>query len=250
VYEVNARGELQIAILAETMRREGYEMLISRPEVILREVDGKKHEPFENLWLDIPTDKVGDIMQTLNARKGRITNMEHQGNRALLEAVVPTRGLIGYESYVVNLTSGHAVISHMFKEYGPMAGEIPSRVSGALVSMEAGQVTAYALDTIQERGKLFIGPGDEVYEGMVVGENARADDLPCNPTRTKHLTNVRASGADDKIILEPPIKLSLERAIEFISSDEYVEATPHHLRLRKKILQSNLRRRAERDGKS
>ena len=247
VYEVNARGELQIAILAETMRREGFELLVSRPQVILREVDGKKMEPYETLWLDVPESKVGDIMQTLNPRKGRITNMEHRGNRALLEAVIPTRGLIGYEAYVINLTSGHAVISHMFKEYGPMAGEIPSRSSGALISMEAGEATGYALDTIQQRGKLFIGPGDEVYEGMIVGENARSEDLPVNPTRAKQLTNMRASGSDDKIMLEPPIRLSLERAIEFIANDEYVEATPHHLRLRKKILQANLRKRSQKD---
>jgi GTP-binding protein len=244
VYEVNARGELQIAILVETMRREGFELLVSRPEVILREENGVKLEPYETLWLDVPENKVGDIMQTLSPRKGRVVNMEHRGGRVLLEAVIPTRGLIGYEAQVVNLTSGHAVMSHMFKEYGALAGEIPSRISGALISMEAGVATGYALDTIQQRGKLFIGPGEEVYEGMVIGENARSDDLPVNPTRAKQLTNMRASGADDKIMLEPPTKLSLERAIEFISGDEYVEATPQHLRLRKKILQAHLRKRA------
>ena len=244
---VQARGELQIAVLMETMRREGYELLVSRPEVIIHTDDeGQKLEPFEDVWLDIPDTALGDLMQSLASRKGEITNMEHQGSRVLLEAVCPTRGLIGIDGYLTNLTSGEGVMSHMFKKYAPMAGEIPSRKTGALVSGAQGVSTAYALDTIQERGKLFIGPGEEVYDGMVIGESSRPGDLPVNPTRAKQMTNVRASGTDKSIMLEPPTKLSLEKAIEFIADDEFVEATPLNLRIRKKILDPNVRKRQNR----
>ncbi len=247
---VQARGELQIAVLMETMRREGFEMLVSRPEVIIHtDENGQKSEPYEDVWLDIPDSSLGDLMQSLAARKGEITNMEHQGSRVLLEAVCPTRGLIGIDGYLTNLTSGEGVMSHMYKEYGPMAGDIPSRSSGALVCGAQGTSTAYALDTIQERGKMFIGPGEEVYEGMVIGESSRPGDLPVNPTRAKQMTNVRASGTDKAIMLEPPQKMSLEKAIEFISDDEYVEATPLNLRIRKKILDPNLRKRQARGTK-
>ncbi len=243
---VQARGELQIAILMEQMRREGYEMLVSRPEVILRTgEDGKRHEPYEDLWVDLPEDRLGDMMQTLAARRANITHMEHQGTRVLLQAIVPTRGLIGLDGFLTNLTSGQGVMSHMFKEYAPMAGSIPSRATGALVSSDQGVSTAYALDTIQERGRLFIGPTEDVYVGMVLGESSRPGDLPVNPCRTKQLTNVRASGTDKAIQLEPPVKLSLERAIEFISDDEFVEATPASLRIRKRILDPNLRKRSK-----
>jgi GTP-binding protein len=243
-FTVSARGDLQIAVLVETMRREGYEVLVSRPEVIYREEAGKKLEPYETLWLETPGESLGDIMQNLAGRKAQITNMEHVGDRVNLEAVIPTRGLIGFESFAVNCTSGQSIISHMFKEYAPVCGEIPSRSSGTLVSMEKGRATAYALDQIQERGRLFIGPQDDVYEGMVIGDNPRGDDLPVNPTRTKQLTNVRASGSDKAIQLEPPVRMSLERAIEFIAPDEYVEATPTGLRLRKKILNATVRKRS------
>jgi GTP-binding protein len=171
--------------------------------------------------------------------------MEHQGTRVLLQAIVPTRGLIGLDGFLTNLTSGQGVMSHMFKEYAPMAGSIPSRATGALVSSDQGVSTAYALDTIQERGRLFIGPTEDVYVGMVLGESSRPGDLPVNPCRTKQLTNVRASGTDKAIQLEPPVKLSLERAIEFISDDEFVEATPASLRIRKRILDPNLRKRSK-----
>ncbi len=242
---VQARGELQIAILMETMRREGYEMLVSRPEVILRVGEsGAREEPYEDVWVDLPEERLGDMMQSLAARRAMITHMEHQGTRVLLQAVAPTRGLIGLESYLTNLTSGQGVMSHMFKHYGPLAGSIPSRNTGALVSADQGVATAYALDTIQERGRLFIGPGEEVYTGMVLGESSRPGDLPVNPCRTKKLTNVRASGSDDAIVLEPPVKLSLEKAIEFIADDEFVEATPTSLRIRKKILDPNERKRS------
>jgi GTP-binding protein len=247
---VQARGELQIAVLMETMRREGYEMLVSRPEVIIHtDENGNKTEPFEDLWLDIPESTLGDLMQALAGRKGEITNMEHQGSRVLIQAVCPTRGLIGIDGYLTNLTSGEGVMSHMFKEYAPMAGEIPSRSTGALVSAAQGSATAYALDTIQERGKLFIGPGEDVYDGMVIGESSRPGDLPVNPCRAKQMTNVRASGTDKAIMLEPPTKLSLEKAIEFIADDEFVEATPKNLRIRKKILDPNMRKRQTRAAK-
>lgn len=244
---VQARGELQIAVLMETMRREGYEMLVSRPEVIvITGDDGGKQEPFEDVWMDIPGEKLGDVMQAVAARRGEITHMEHEhhSTRVLLQIVMPTRGLIGFDSYLTNLTSGEGVMSHMFKHYGPMAGAIPSRNTGALVCSDQGTSTAYALDTIQERGKLFIGPSEEVYVGMVLGESSRPGDLPVNPCRNKQLTNVRASGTDKAIMLEPPVQLNLEKAIEFISDDEFVEATPKNIRIRKKILDPNLRKRA------
>ena len=244
IFTVSARGEFQIAILAETMRREGYELLVSRPEVIYRHENGKKLEPYENLWLEVPNDCLGDVLQNLASRRAEVIHMEHEGERVKLEAVLPTRGLIGLENYLVNRTSGQAVMSHLFKEYAALGEPIDLRSTGALVSMDNGMATGYALDTLQDRGRLFIGPQEEVYEGMIIGENARSDDLPVNPTRTKQLTNVRASGSDKAIQLEPPIRMSLEKAIEFIGSDEYVEATPNHLRLRKKILNATQRKRA------
>ncbi len=244
VFLVNARGEMQIAVLVEQMRREGYELLVSRPEVILREKNGQKLEPYESLWLEVPDECLGDILQSLAARKAQITNMVHHPHGVGLEAVIPTRGLIGFETDMVNLTSGRGVMSHMFKEYGPFVGEILTRLTGTLVSMETGIATAWALNNIQERGRLFIGPGEEVYEGMIVGENPRAEDIPVNPTKTKHLTNIRSQGEGKGIQLEPPLKMSLERALEYIAGDEYVEATPKHLRLRKKILNATQRKRA------
>ena len=244
IFTVSARGELQIAILVEQMRREGFEMLVSRPEVIMKKEGGQTLEPFESLWVDTPQDRLGDLMQNLAGRKAQITNMHHHGDRVNLEATIPTRGLIGFETDMVNLTSGRAVMSHMFKEYAPHCGAVTSRLSGTLVSMENGIATSFALDTLQERGKMFIGPGDEVYTGMIVGENPRAEDIPVNPTKLKHLTNMRSQGEGKAIMLEPPVRMSLEHAIEYIASDEYVEATPKSLRLRKKILDATKRKRA------
>ena len=247
-FSVSARGALQIAILAETMRREGYELLVSRPEVIYHEKNGQQTEPYETLWVETPAENLGDVMQNLAGRKAQITKMDHHALGVQLESVIPTRGLIGLESALANLTSGRAVLSHLFKEYGPVSGGIRTRNTGVLVSMDKGVATSYALDTLQERGKLFIGPGDKVYEGMIVGENTRPGDIPVNPTRTKHLTNIRAAGADDAIILEPPIRMTLEKAIEYIAPDEYVEVTPENTRLRKKILNFTQRKRAERQA--
>ena len=241
---VSARGEMQIAILVEQMRREGYEVLVSRPEVILRDGAGGKLEPWELLWLEIPSECLGDILQSLANRKAQVTNMAHHPHSVGIEAAIPTRGLIGFETDMVNLTSGRGVMSHMFKEYAPFSGEILTRLTGTLVSMETGIATAWALNNIQERGRLFIGPQEDVYEGMIVGENPRAEDMPVNPTKTKHLTNMRSQGEGKGIQLEPPLKMSLERALEYIAADEYVEATPKNLRLRKKILNAVQRKRA------
>ena len=249
-FMVSARGAMQIAVLVETMRREGFEVLVSRPQVITQEVDGKRCEPFENVWIDVPEDAVGGIMKNLAGRKGQVTGMHAHMGRTTIEANIPTRGLIGFESDLVNMTSGHGVMSHIFDAYKPWAGEIVSRQTGTLVSMEQGAATGYTLMALEERGKLFVGPGDEVYVGMIVGESPKRIDLPVNPTKGKQLTNVRASGSDKNIQLAPPIKHSLERALEYIESDEYVEATPKILRMRKRILDPNLRKRAEKAGKA
>ena len=245
VFTVSARGEMQIAILVEQMRREGFELLVSRPEVIFKKDEGAELlEPFETLYVDVPNENLGDILQSLAGRKADIVSMDHQTNSVLVEAVIPTRGLIGFESDLVNLTRGLGSMSHLFKEYGPHKGEISSRGNGVLVAMENGVSTSYALNNVQERGRLFLGAQEEVYEGMIVGENSRPDDLTVNPCKTKHLTNMRSQGDGKGVQLAPPLKMSLERALEYIASDEYVEATPKNLRLRKKILDSTARKRA------
>jgi GTP-binding protein len=194
--------------------------------------------------VETPQEKLGDVLQCLAGRKGEVTNMNHHAHGVTIEAVIPTRGLIGFETDLVNLTSGTAAMSHLFKEYGPWKGEIMTRATGTLVSMETGLATAWALDNLQQRGRLFIAPGEEVYEGMIVGENPRAEDMPVNPTKTKHLTNIRSQGEGKGIQLEPPLKMSLERSLEYIAPDEYVEATPKNLRLRKRILNATQRKRA------
>jgi GTP-binding protein len=244
VYYVSARGAMQIAVLVEQMRREGYEVLVSRPVVITHEVNGAVHEPFETLWLEVPEETLGSVMKGLAGRKGLISTMETHPHSITLEAVIPTRGLIGFEFDLMNLTSGRGVMSHLFLDYRPHAGEITARLTGTLVSTSTGVATSYALDQLQDRGKLFVTGGEEVYQGMIVGENPRADDMPINPTREKHLSNVRSHGEGKGIQLTPPIRLTLERAIEYIAPDEYVEATPKNLRLRKKYLGLEERKRA------
>ena len=246
VFNVAARGAMQIAVLVETMRREGFEVLVSRPTVIEKTVDGVEMEPFETLWLEFPDDCTGGIIENLSNRKGKVTNMDPRNGTVFLEAEIPTRGLIGLEIDLVNASSGHGIMSHLFKEYRPKAGEISTRLTGTLVSMDAGKTTAYSLNALEDRGKLFIGAGTEVYEGMIVGENPRASDIPVNPTKAKQLTNFRSQGEGKGIQLSPPIEFSLERAIEYITPDEFVEATPSHLRLRKRILNATLRKRAAR----
>jgi GTP-binding protein len=245
IFTLSARGEMQIAILVEQMRREGFELLVSRPQVIFHKDNmGNVLEPFETLYADVPNENLGDILQSLASRKAEIVNMEHQITTVLVEAVIPTRGLIGFEGDMVNLTRGLGSMSHLFKEYGPLKGEISSRDNGVLVAMESGISTAYALNNVQERGKIFIGPQEDVYEGMIVGENSRPDDLTVNPCKTKHLTNMRSQGDGKGIQLAAPVRMSLERVLEYIAPDEYVEATPKSLRLRKKILDSTARKRS------
>ncbi len=246
VYNVKARGAMQIAVLVETMRREGFELLVSRPTVIERHENGQRLEPFETVWVEVPDECVGSIMQNLANRKGQMTNLEKLAHSTMLEASITTRGLIGLEIDVINATSGRGVMSHLFKEYGPYAGEVLTRLTGTIIATDAGTTTAYALEMAQERGRLFVGPGEEVYEGMIVGENPRNEDIQVNAVRAKQLTNFRSQGEGKGIQLTPPTKLSLERAIEYIASDEFVEVTPKNLRLRKRILSSTERRKQER----
>jgi GTP-binding protein len=244
-FEINARGEMQIAVLVEQMRREGYEVMVSRPEVIFqRDENGGLLEPIENLYAEVPNDNLGDVLQAIAGRKGEIIAMDHHAARVSVEAIMPTRGLIGFETDLVNLTRGEGIMSHLFREYAPFKGELEGRNRGVLVSMEPGISTAYALNNIQARGKLFVGPQEEIYAGMIVGENARPNDLPVNPCKAKHLTNMRSQGDGKGIQLEAPLKMSLERAIEYISADEYVEVTPKSLRLRKRLLDATARKRA------
>jgi len=249
-YNVKARGAMQIAVLVETMRREGFELLVSRPTVITKEVNGQVHEPYETVYIEVPDDDVGTIMQNLAGRKGQLTNMEKLTATTMIEATITTRGLIGMEVDLVNATSGHGVMSHLFKEYGPWAGEIATRQTGTIVATEPGETTAYALDSIQERGKLFVGAGAVVYEGMIVGENPRDEDITVNAVKAKQLTNFRSQGEGKGIQLTPPVEMSLERCIEYIADDEYVEVTPSLLRLRKKVLNGNERRKVERAKKA
>jgi GTP-binding protein len=243
-FEISARGEMQIAILVEQMRREGYELMVSRPEVILNREGGELLEPLENLYIDLPDENLGQVLQSIANRKGEVVAIHHHASRVSLEAIIPTRGLIGFETDLVNLTRGEGFMSHLFREYAPFKGEISGRGRGVMVSMESGVSTAYALNNIQERGRLFIGPQEDVYEGMIVGENARPEDLPVNPCKQKHLTNMRSQGEGKGIQLESPLRMTLERAIEYIELDEYVEATPKSLRLRKRILDAIARKRA------
>jgi GTP-binding protein len=243
IFDVSARGAMQIAVLVEQMRREGFEVLVSRPMVITKKIDDVTCEPFETLYLDVPDDFLGPVMKSISERKGRIEDMNAHNGRTTVQSCIPTRGLIGFEFELMNLTSGHGIHSHLFREYAPHAGHMQTRSTGTLVSTEGGEATSYALDTIQVRGKLFVTSGDLVYDGMIIGENPRTDDLPVNPCRAKQLTNFRAAGGDKGIQLTPPMKFSLERAIEYIAPDELVECTPKNLRLRKRTLDSSQRQR-------
>jgi GTP-binding protein len=250
VFNVKARGAMQIAVLVETMRREGFELLVSRPTVIEKIIDGKRHEPYETVWIEVPDECVGTIMQNLANRKGQLTNLEKLSHSTMIEATITTRGLIGMEIDVVNATSGRGVLSHLFKEYGPYAGDVLTRLTGTILATEAGTTTGYALEMVQERGRLFVGPGEEVYEGMIVGENPRNEDISCNAVRAKALTNFRSQGTGVAIGLVPATKLSLERSIEYIAADELVEVTPKSLRLRKRVLSATDRKKIERSGRS
>ena len=250
IFNVKARGAMQVAVLVETMRREGFELLVSRPTVIEKKgPDGERQEPYETVWIEVPDECVGAIMQNMANRKGRLTNMEKLPHTTMLEATITTRGLIGMEIDVVNATSGRGVLSHLFKEYGPYAGEVLTRITGTIIATEPGETTGYALVMCQERGKLFVNPGEQVYEGMIVGENPRNEDIAVNAVRAKQLTNFRSQGSGVATGLTPASKLSLERAIEYIAADELVEVTPKSLRLRKRILNNAARQKAAKQGK-
>ncbi len=247
-FRVSGRGELHLSILIENMRREGYELGISRPEVIIREIDGVLSEPYENVTVDVEEDHQGSVMEKLGERKGELTDMVPDGKgRIRMDYIIPSRGLIGFRTEFLTATSGTGLIYHTFDHYGPqVAGKIGERHNGVLISKDKGKSLAYALFNLQERGRLFIGHAEEVYEGMVIGIHSRDNDLVVNPLKAKQLTNVRAAGTDENLILSPPIRMTLEQALEFINEDELVEVTPTSIRLRKKLLTENERKRAAR----
>ncbi len=233
---VSGRGELHLGILIETMRREGYEFQVSRPEVIVKVIDGQDNEPFERLFIDVPEDFTGAVMQELGPRKAELLNMKVEGNQSLLEFVIPTRGLIGFRSEFLRLTKGNGVMNHAFNEYRPWCGEIARQRNGVLVAWEEGVVTAYALAQAEDRGVFFITPGVKVYGGMIVGENSRSQDLDINVCKTKKLTNMRSSNSDVMVTLQAPIEMNLEKCLEYIEPDELMEVTPQSVRMRKRVL--------------
>ena len=242
-FKVSGRGELQLAILIEMMRREGYEMSVSKPEILARQIDGELQEPMELLVIDCPESYIGVITEKLGRRKGRMTKMVNHGTgRVRMEFRIPSRGLIGFRTEFLTDTRGTGIMNHLFEGYAAWQGDVPHRITGALVSDRSGRTTAFAIENLQPRGEMFVGPGEQVYEGMIVGENARANDLDVNITKEKKLTNMQASGSDDAIRLIPPRSMSLEQALEFIKGDELLEVTPKAFRLRKKVLQAVRRR--------
>ena len=248
-FEVSGRGELHLAVLIETMRREGFELLVSRPKVIIKEIDGVKCEPVETLVVNVPDDSVGTVIEKLGRRKGEMVNMEPaEAGHTKIEFNIPARGIIGYRTEFLTDTKGEGTMATMFKGYEPFKGDVVARVRGTIVAFEAGKSITYGLYNAQEKGDLFIGPGVDVYEGMIVGLNSRGEDLAVNVCKEKHLTNTRASGSDDALRLVPPMQMSLEKAIEFIQDDELVEVTPKSIRLRKKILDNKERERMARRG--
>ena len=236
-WEVQGRGELQLAILVELMRREGFELTVGKPQVVTREIDGKRHEPVERMTIDVPEDYVGVVTQLLALRKGRMEQMVNHGTGWVrMDYLVPARGLIGFRTEFLTETRGTGLLHHVFDRWEPWAGEMRTRPTGSLVADRRGKTASFALFNLQERGTLFVGPGEEVYEGMIVGENARAEDLDVNAVKEKHLTNMRSSTSDVLVRLVPPRKLSLDQALEFVREDECVEVTPHAVRLRKVAL--------------
>ncbi len=240
---VFGRGVLHLSVLIETMRREGYEMQIGQPQVIIKEIDGKKCEPIEELTIDLPENVSGKAVEMVSIRKGEMTSMVAKGDRMICEFLIPSRGIIGMRNQLLTATAGEAIMSHRFLEYQPMRGAIPERLNGSLISMERGKSIPYSIDKLQDRGRFFVDAGEDIYEGQVIGENSRRDDMTVNITKTKKQSNVRSSGADDKAKIVPAIKFSLEEALEFIQKDEYVEVTPKFLRLRKIHLKESDRKR-------
>jgi GTP-binding protein len=242
-FMVFGRGVLHLSVLIETMRREGYELQIGQPQVIIKEVDGQKCEPIEQLTIDLPEEISGKAVELVSMRKGEMISMQAKGTRMICEFVIPSRGIIGLRNQLLTATAGEAIMSHRFLEFQPLKGAIPGRINGSLVSMENGTAIPYSIDKLQERGKFFIDPGEPIYEGQVIGENARGEDMTVNVTKTKKLSNVRAAGSDDKTKIVPAIKFTLEEALEYIQKDEYVEVTPNALRLRKIYLREVDRKR-------
>jgi|SRR5690554_253806 len=243
-FMVYGRGVLHLSVLIETMRREGYELQIGQLQVIIKEIDGVKHEPIEELTIDLPEEASGKAIEMVNQRKGDMLNMEPKGGRMTLEFEIPSRGIIGLRNALLTATAGEAIISHRFKDFQPYKGDIPGRMNGSLISMEQGKAIPYSLSNLQSRGKFFVDPNEEIYTGQVVGENNRDGDLVLNITKTKKMSNMRSSGADDKIKIAPAVKFSLEEALEYIQKDEYVEVTPESIRLRKILLNETERKRA------
>ena len=243
-WQVFGRGVMHLSVLIETMRREGYELQVGQPQVVIKEIDGKKCEPIEELTIDLPEEHSGTAVEAVTKRKGEMTNMEPKGNRMVIRFIIPSRGIIGLRNFLLTATAGEAIMTHRFIEFQPYKGEIPGRMNGSLISMEQGAAIPYSLNNLQERGRFFVEPNQDIYMGQVIGENSRQGDLVVNVTKTKKLTNMRASGSDDKVKLAPPRRFSLEEALEFIQSDEYVEVTPKTIRLRKILLNENDRKRA------
>ncbi|MEP5255390.1 MAG: translational GTPase TypA [Winogradskyella arenosi] len=242
-FMVFGRGVLHLSVLIETMRREGYELQIGQPQVIIKEIDGVKCEPIEELTIDLPENVSGKAVEFVTMRKGELLSMTTKGDRMVCEFMIPSRGIIGLRNQLLTATAGEAIMAHRFKEYQPLKGDIPGRISGSLISMENGTAIPYSIDKLQDRGKFFVEPGENIYEGQVIGENSRQDDMAVNITKAKKQSNVRSSGADDKAKIVPAIKFSLEEALEYIQKDEYVEVTPNHLRLRKIYLKETDRKR-------
>jgi GTP-binding protein len=235
-------------VLIETMRREGFELSIGKPHVVLHEKNGVTEEPFESLVIEVPHERLGPVMELVGARRGQLVEMKGHENFTYVVFSIPARGLIGLRTRLLNATQGTAIIHHRFESYRPVEGDIPERPTGVLVSMVDGKAVAFGLDGLQERAEMFVAPGDQVYEGMIVGENSRTGDMSVNPTKEKKLTNMRASGSDRNIFLKPPRVMSLETALEYIEEDELVEVTPTQIRLRKRVLRESDRRRAARRG--
>jgi GTP-binding protein len=251
VFRVSGRGELHLTILIENMRREGYELAVSRPQVLLKQVDGVAHEPYEALTVDVEESHQGGVMEALGQRRAEMKDMQMDGRgRVRIDYRVPARGLIGFQGEFMNLTRGSGLMSHVFDGYAPLRGEVAERRNGVLISNENGEAVAYALWYLQERGRMFVNPGEKLYEGMIIGIHSRENDLVVNPIKTKKLTNIRAAGKDDAILLTPPIELTLEYAVEFIADDELVEVTPKSIRIRKRYLTENDRKRMSRAAES
>ncbi len=247
-YAVRGRGVLHLAILVETMRREGFELSVGKPRVVYKQIDGKWHEPFETLTVEVPTEAMGPVMELVGHRRGQVSEIQQRGEYTLLQFVIPSRGLIGLRTRLLNATRGTAIITHRFESYRPAEGEVPRRANGVLISMVSGKTIPFAMFSLQDRSELLVRPGTEVYEGMIVGENCRENDMTVNPCREKKLTNIRAAGSDENVILKPPRDLSLEVALEYIEEDELVEVTPESIRLRKLLLKEADRRRTQRSA--